>query len=208
MNRGVVCAAALLVALGGCRSVAVESGPRAQPAPPPPTADAIPAGTTLDVRLNETLSTDRNSVGDRFTATVTRPLIAQNGQTVVPAGAVLSGVVTGLAEARRIGDQAAIRLNFDRIGIGGQSYPFSADIIEADVRARRDSPSAEAAAIGAAAGAALGAIIGGDLASTLIGGVLGAGAGTIISLGLGDVDAELPAGSVMTVQSRQAVRLR
>ena len=86
MNRGVVCAAALLVALGGCRSVAVESGPRAQPAPPPPTADAIPAGTTLDVRLNETLSTDRNSVGDRFTATVTRPLIAQNGQTVVPAG--------------------------------------------------------------------------------------------------------------------------
>lgn len=208
MKIGIAGTAVLLVALAGCRTAVVETGPSAQPAPPPPTADAIPAGTNLELQLNQTLNSGDSDVGDRFTATVTRPLIARNGQTVVPAGAVVSGVVTGVKDARRLGDQAAIRLHFDRIGINGKSYPFTANIVDADVRARDTARTGRDAAIGAAAGAALGAIIGGDLAAALIGGALGAGAGTIISLGLGDVEAELPAGSIMTVQTTQTVALR
>jgi hypothetical protein len=63
--------------------------------------------------------------------------------------------------------------------------------------------------VGAAAGAVLGAIIGdGDLRDILVGGALGAGAGTIISLGRGDIAHELPAGTHMLLQTTDRVELR
>jgi hypothetical protein len=97
----------------------------------------------------------------------------------------------------------------DRLEAGGQSYDFSADILETGVETDRDDDIiGEETAIGAGAGAALGLILEGDLLGTLIGGALGAGAGTAVSLGTGDVDAVLPAGTGMTVQTAQRIDLR
>ncbi len=210
MIRCLKTALVLPLVLGACRSVEVQSGPPtgAQPAPPP-TADAIPAGTLLRAELNQPIGTERNRVGDRFTATVTRPLVAQNGQTVVPEGALIHGVVTGLDDSDHLGDQAAIRVDFERITFQGRSYPFEAEVVDTDVRLRRDGDAAVSGAVtGAVVGAALGAIIGGDLRDILIGGALGAGAGTIISLGIGDVEAELPAGTALTLRTTQPISLR
>src|SRR5690606_14037452 len=136
------------------------------------------------------------------------PLIARDGQVIVPRGAVVTGVITGLDDSDHIGDQAAIRVDFERLNIRGRSYPFSAEVVDADVEVGDPSRIAERAGIGAAAGAALGAIIGADLEDILVGGALGAGAGTIISLGLGDVEAELPAGTDMTLRTRRDISLR
>lgn len=62
------------------------------------------------------------------------------------------------------------------------------------------SSTVRSATVGAAAGAVLGAIIsGGDLDRILGGGLLGAAAGTVISLGRGDVESVLPEGSTLTV---------
>lgn len=201
--------AALVVVLGGCRTAKVESEPGVQPAPRPATADAVPTGTLLNVALDQPVGTERNRVGDRFTATVADPLIARNGEVVVPEGARVHGVVTGLDDSDHIGDQAAIRVEFERLSVGGESYPFAADVVDTDVRLDEDERRlAERAAVGAVAGAALGAVIGGDLEDILVGGALGAGAGTVISLGLGRVDAELPAGTAMTVRTTREVSLR
>jgi hypothetical protein len=52
-----------------------------------------------------------------------------------------------------------------------------------------------------------GLIIDGGLAGTLLGGALGAGAGTIISLGTGDVDATIPAGHTMTIRTTDRLAL-
>lgn len=210
MRSRLTAAAALLLTLGACRTADVETDGTIGAQPAPPTANAIPAGTLLRVELDQTIGTDRNNVGDRFTARVTRPLIAQNGQVVVPEGARVFGVVTGLDPSTRVGDQAAIRVNFDRIEVyEGRRYPFSADVVDADVEAVGQlEEGAVGAVTGAVAGAALGAIIGGDLEDILIGGALGAGAGTIISLGIGRVDAELPAGTDMTLRTTRTVELR
>lgn len=208
MHSKLIAATALLLAVGGCRTATVESEPiRGQPAPA--TADAIPTGTLLETRLNETIGTDHNRVGDRFTATVTRPLVAANGQVVVPEGALVHGVVTGLDDSDHIGDQAAIRVNFERLSYQGRSYPFAAEVVDTDVRIPGQGDRAvTGATAGALAGAALGAIIGGDLEDILIGGALGAGAGTIISLGIGSVDAELPSGTEMTLRTTRTISLR
>src|SRR5690606_1288005 len=97
-----------------------------------------------------------------------------------------------------------------RIQIRDRTYPFTADVIETRPRVTRDeSRILERAGIGAAAGAVLGAIVtGGELEGILVGGALGAGAGTIIALGVGDVDPELDEGSVLTLRTTRNVQLR
>ncbi len=209
MSRITALAVATLFTLGACSSAGIEPGPTVQPAPLR-SANLVPSGTVFNVRLNETLSTNRSEVGERFTATVITPLVTTDGRTVVPRGSIVSGVVTGVDPSTRPGDIAAIRVNFDRLQIGNRSYPFTADVVDTEPRLTSDeSRILERAGIGAAAGAVLGAIVtGGDLEGILVGGALGAGAGTIISLGLGDVDPELDEGSVLTLRTTRNVQLR
>jgi hypothetical protein len=53
-----------------------------------------------------------------------------------------------------------------------------------------------------------GILSGGDLDKILLGGALGAAAGTVISLGMGDVEGVLPAGTNLTLQTTRVVGLR
>ena len=197
----------LLPLLTGCRGAEVlsDSDPIQQPA----TADVVPEGTVMDLRLNDRLGTEISRVGEAFTATLADPVTAETGRVAIPAGATVYGTVTGIDGSEGVGDQAAIRLDFDRLEANGQGYDFSAEIVETGVETDRDDDIiGEETAIGAGAGAALGLILEGDLLAALLGGALGAGAGTAISLGTGDVDAVLPSGTMMTVQTEQRIALR
>ena len=62
------------------------------PAPTPMAQSAlpVPAGTALMVRLDTTLATFSNRVGDQFQGSLTQPVVL-NGQTMIPAGATASG---------------------------------------------------------------------------------------------------------------------
>lgn len=213
MKHFMILAAAGGLGLAACQSAPVATTPEPVPMPAaaaPGDASAIPAGTMLDVRLETELNTTTSRVGDTFTVTVTEPLVAQNGQTVIPEGAVITGMVTGVGRATP-SDPAAIRLNFLRISLGGVSHPLTAEIAGTSLPMEQEGadPTARAAATGAVVGAVLGAIVTGSLRDALIGAALGAGAGTIISLGMGDDrEAVLPAGTRMTLQTRDRVSLR
>jgi hypothetical protein len=139
-------------------------------------------------------------------------VVAQNGATVVPSGARIHGRVTGLDNSDHAGEPAAIKVEFDRISMRGTSYPFNAKVTATNLQTRVGDTRSETlrkAGVGAAAGAVLGAVLsGGDLEKILLGGALGAAAGTVISLGGGDVEAVLPAGTRMTLQATQTVALR
>jgi hypothetical protein len=211
MRSNLITPAALLLLLGACATPVVQTGPQSgvQPGPPLASANLVPAGTVLNLQLNQPLSTATNQVGDRFTATVVEPLVAADGRVAIPSGATVTGVVTGLSTGRQAIEPAAIRLDFERIAFLNASYPFEAEIVETDARTvHRQRQLLEHAAVGAALGAVIGGVVGGGLREALIGGALGAGAGTIISLGWGEVDAELPAQTTMTVRTTQAVSLR
>ena len=195
-----------LALLAGCAGSEVLSGSDAGD-PTPATADAIPTGTTMQLRLNERLGTTVSGRGDSFTATVADAVRAETGRVAIPAGATAYGTVTGVNPSENVGDQAAIRLSFDRIEVDGQSYPFSAEVVRADVETQGRGVDASDSAIGAAAGAALGLILEGDILGTLTGGALGAGAGTAVSLGTDDANAVLPAGTVMTVRTEGRIDL-
>jgi hypothetical protein len=202
-----------LGAVAGCaRNAQVESSGEVATATPA-NRSMLPAGTSMTARLNQSLGTSASKEGDQFTATVTNAVVAQNGATAVPSGAMLYGHVTGLHSATLPTDQAVIRLAFDSISFGGRSYPFDASISNVAVRNETGNPSTNStvrdAAAGAAAGAVLGGIIsGGDLSKMITAGLLGAAAGTAISLGTGTGQAVIPAGTAMTVRSTQEVRIR
>ncbi len=147
----------------------------------PATGRYIPAGTTIDTHLDQTLTTSGSHVGDRVTATVQSPLIAQNGDIAIPVGSKLVGTITGLA-ASSGSTAGAIRLNFNRIEFGGRSYGFSGDITRVEPKA---------------------AGVMND--QTVKPAVTGVAAGTAISLGRGDVSDALAAGSTLEVRTRTAI---
>jgi hypothetical protein len=209
MQRTLLAAAALITATG-CSTAQVQSDPT--PLPPPAGAEGaiLPVGTEFTVELDETLSAEDSRVGDQFTATVTEP-VQVNGDVVVPQGSKVTGRITGLDKSEGVNDQGAIRLAFESITVNGVVHSMSADITDVNVTAfegARGGGVAERAAIGAGTGAVIGAIIGGSLRDALIGGVLGAGAGTIISLGMGDVQNALPEGADLTLRVTSAVAAR
>lgn len=212
MRMHAIAALALLGTAACSRGATVEGYEAPTPAAEAPTtAASLPEGSTLHARLDDSLGTDRNKAGDRFTATVTEAITAQNGVTVVPVGAKLHGTVTALDNSDRVGDNAYIRLDFDRLSINGRDYAFDADVVQTAVETRGDSrnETLQKAGIGAAAGAVLGAVVGdADLKDIVVGAAIGAAAGTVISLGSGDVEAVLPAGTALTLRSTEMVSLR
>ena len=213
MTRHIAITLAAALAAGACASgTRVESAGEIAPATPMNGA-VLPAGTTMRVRLNESVGTRSSHEGDQFSATVTEAVRASNGVDAVPEGSMLFGRVTGLHSANVPGERAVIRLAFDSVRIRGESYPFDGMISDVNVMSEQTDPTkagvAKEAGVGAIAGAALGAIIGGaELSKIITGGLLGAAAGTVISLGTGSTQSVIPSGTRMTVRSTDTVRLR
>lgn len=213
MTRQLPILLAAAVAASACMSrTRVESAGEVAPATPV-TGAVLPTGTTMDARLNESVGTVSSHDGDRFTATVTRAVRAENGADAVPTGSTLFGHVSGLHHSVVPGEQSVIRMAFDSIRIRDRSYPFDGSISNVNVSSEQTNSTAASTAkeagVGAAAGAVLGAIIGGaDLSKIITGGLLGAAAGTVISLGTGTTQGVIPSGTIMTVRSTEAVRLR
>jgi hypothetical protein len=192
--------------------------PARQPAPAPAPApeprwvtSAAPVGTTLAISLNQTLSTETNRQGDSFTATLQDAIRDSNGNVIVPAGATVRGRVTQVEKSGRVGETAVIKVAFESVAFGGNSYPLEASVIEANPqRSSRSTTGEQAARIGAgaAAGAVLGRVLGGDTRSTVRGAAIGAAAGTAIAMGTADVDAVLPSGSRMVIRLDAPIEVR
>ena len=160
-------------------------------------------GTTFAVTLNETLSTETNQVGDLFTATLPAPIRDAEGETVVPAGAIVRGRITQVDKSGHVGETGVIALAFESISFDGRSLALVGTVVKASPeRKSRTSTGAQVGkvAAGAAAGAVLGRVIGNDTKGTIAGAVIGAAAGTAIAMGTADVDVVLPAGSDLVIR--------
>jgi len=209
----VVAAAALAGCSAAQRSTTVESAGdvSAGAVVTPANNRSIPAGARFTTTLDQSLGTKISKSGDFFSATVSSPLYASDGSVVIPTGAKVDGHVTALDDSDNATEPALIRLAFDRIRFNGQSFPFSAAIVQSNVVKTADQSKTEKTkqiVIGGAVGAALGGLIsGGDLKKIVIGGAIGAAAGSIVSLGT-EVNATLPAGSPMTLRVSQTAALR
>ena len=154
----------------------------------------IPVGTEFDVRLQNSLSSGSAHVEDRFEATTVVDL-KDGDRVLVPAGAVMRGVVSAVTKAGRIERKGALTVTFDRITVGERSYPIKATVEQA---LESEGIRGELGKIGAGAGvgAVLGAVLGGTKGA-LAGIVIGGGGVTAATDGK---DVELPAGTALRVR--------
>ena len=136
---------------------------------------AIPAGTEMDVRLSNRLHSGTAEVEDRFEATTLLDVNVQS-RTVVPAGAIVRGVVTAVERATRTNRTARLSISFDQITVNGRAYPLRGTVTRA---IEGDGIKGEAGRIstGAGVGAVLGGILGGFKGA--LGGILIGAGGTI-----------------------------
>jgi hypothetical protein len=148
--------------------------PSAPAAPPPPQKVTVPSGTTLAVRLVDTIDSETAQPGQSFKATLETPL-AVEGDVVIPAGYEVEGHVVDVKSAGKFAGKSELRLQLDRIAVGSKYYN-----IQTDQYFREGSSRGKNTAAKVGTGAAIGAIIGG-----IAGGGKGAAIGAAAGGGLG-----------------------
>ncbi len=155
----------------------------------------LPEGTVLTVRLGETVSTKRNSAGDRFTATVEEPVEA-GGKVVIPKGASVTGTVTEAKPLGKIKGAATLRLVLDSVTVKDSKYDIQTTAVARSVKGK-GKRTAEFGGGGAGAGALIGAIAGGGKGAA-IGALVGGGAGLAGGAFTGNKDIVLPAETTLS----------
>ena len=162
----------------------------------------LPAGTELDVRLEQTVSSKTARVEDRVEATVVTP-VTLNGATLVPVGTVVTGIVAEADDADRAQRDGRLRLNFT-----GMQFPNGtrAEIRSTVVRVEEThtgTSTTRRGALGAILGGVLGGIIKGR-SGAVVGAILGAGGAVVATKGQ---NVELPEGTHLSLRLDQATVL-
>lgn len=182
--------AALDLANAPSASAPSEPSEASSPAPPAaPTHAEVPAGTTLQVRLEQPLSSKTNQSGQTFETTLEDDLVI-DGQLVAPAGSRLMGTVVDAKASGKVKGRAQMSIKLSQILVDEDSYNIDSNTLsfEAESTAKKD---AGRIGIGAGAGAIIGAIAGGGKGAA-IGTAIGAGAGTGVTLATSGKEVEFP----------------
>jgi hypothetical protein len=128
----------------------------------------IPSGTTIAVRVNETIDTQEPVAGRTYEGQVTRPIIGSGSDVLVPEGAMARLRVVRVEQPGAVGT-GELSLALDSITVGGRTY--NVESLPVEVEGERGLGANRRTATMVGGGAALG---------TLIGAVAGGGTGAAI----------------------------
>jgi hypothetical protein len=179
---------------------APEPAPVPAPPPPPPPTVTLKAGTLLQVRLVEGLSSERNSPGDAFTGTIDQPIVV-DGMVIAERGARVEGRVVASDKGGRVKGVSSLAVELVRLHTSdGQKIAIQTDSFERHAESGTGSDVAKVGAV-TAIGAAIGAIAGGGKGAA-IGAAAGGAAGT------GGVMATRGKATTLASETRISFRLR
>ncbi len=170
----------------------------------------IPAGTRIPAVMGLTLSTRTHEQGDRFYATVSEEILADDGMVLVPEGTRLEGTITAARRSTDPDEEAVLALAFETLSIDGVTILLDAMITEAELetsQAASGTRSALTVVTGAAAGAVLGRILGGDTRGAIQGAAVGAIGGAGIAITTRDGHAVIREGTRLVVRLESAAPL-
>lgn len=171
----------------------------------PPAPIVVPAGTPLAVALTHNVNTKKVLVGAPVDGTLASD-VRIDGRTAAKSGAAVKGVVTQvISGSDKIGGVPTIGLRFDTlVAADGSTKTINASYLQ---QAKSETGKDTAKILG---GAAAGAVIGhqvDDDKGTVIGGLLGAGAGAAAAQKTG-VDIKLTAGQVLNVATTTSFEVK
>jgi hypothetical protein len=179
-----------------------QTQPGGPTTPPPPIV--VPAGTSLSVVLDQTISSKTASSGQTFSASVHAP-VAVDGIIVIPKGAHVTGVVKDAKAAGRFKGGSSLELALSSINIDGTEYHLDTSV-DALTHKGKGKRTAGMVGGGGAGGALIGGLAGGGKGA-LIGVLVGAGAGTAGSAFTGKNDIVLTPETPLTFRLHQPVEI-
>ena len=138
----------------------------------------LPAGSSLHVRLQTTLTSKTNKTGDKFTGYVEQPVVA-NGKTIVPVGSLVDGHIVMVKGSKRIKGVGQMRIVLDDITTeNGDEFLINGSLEEA-----QGSPCAKTASDSEGTIKGCGKSAKDALKGAAIAGAMGAGAGATVGMG-------------------------
>jgi len=164
----------------------------------------VPESTPIHVTLDQAVASNQNRPGDHFDATVTEPVII-DGKTVIPQGSHAEGLVVDAKPSGRLMGRARLQLALQTVDVSGQQYDLQT---KSSPRIGGDHKKRNWAWIGGGAGG--GALIGAAAAGgkgALIGGPIGAAAGTTIAWATGHKDIKLRPETPVTFKLAEPVTI-
>jgi hypothetical protein len=165
----------------------------------------IPAGTALEVRLTNAISSATAEAGASFEGTLASP-ISVNGVEVAGIGSDVTGKVTNAVSSGRLSKPAELGLTLTSLTPkGGKEVAISSSTWAAKGESHKKR-NAEFIGGGAAAGALIGAIAGGKKGAA-IGGAVGAGGGTGAAAYTGKKEIELASETKLSFKLTEAVSI-
>jgi len=175
---------------------------------PAPTAPAppivIPAGTTVSVTIDQSVSSKDSQPEQRVAASLAEPIII-DGRGVIRRGAKVTAKVINAKSAGRFKGNAELGLTLTSVNVAGQSYAIHTSTFS-EASKGRGKRTAEGAAIGAGAGALIGALAGGGKGAA-IGAGAGGGAGVAGTALTGDRDVTIPAETKLDFKLTQVLEI-
>ena len=180
---------------GGAGSANTGSAANTKAVEPQPVV--VPAGTTLTVRLRESLGSKISTPGQSFSATLSSP-VEVDGQTVIPAGAAARGTVVDAKALGRFKGGAVLQIRLNSITVDGSEREIRTSAVT-----RTEKGKGKRTAVMAGGGAAVGALIGG-----LAGGGKGAGIGALAGGGAGGAGAAFTGNKEIVLPAESAVSFR
>lgn len=140
------------------------------------TAQRIPAATTIEVRLIDSIDSSKAAEGDTFAASLTEDVIVRS-RTVVAKGADARVKLVDLNRSGKIKGKTELAVVLDSIVVNGNTVQVQTGEVTR-VSGSQGKNTAVKTGIGAGIGAAIGAIAGGGKGAAIgagVGGAAGAG---------------------------------
>jgi hypothetical protein len=201
----------LVLGLVACSpaSAKQEAGSTARAVSNRPTRRTLVSGTTIEARIEDSLSSRYNKVGETLRATVSGDVKDAYGQVAIPAGSAV-GLRIAQLEAATNKSQAdgKIALDVTSVTVRGQVYSVSAPVESTPhqlVGRGVTAGEVEKAGGGAVIGAIAGRVIGGDTKGAVIGGAVGAAAGTAAAVHWASRDVVVTPGTPIVFSLAQAL---
>ncbi len=213
-NAGVTAVLVAAMMLAGCAS----SGPRVASTPPPPpkpvpeirvsntaAPNEIPAGTRVEVRTNEVI-TSASTSGKTYSAQIATDVVASDGGTLLPKGAPVELVLMETKQGRGIRG-SSVALGMRSVTVQGATYLVVSEEVNRNNGIGANRRTGEMVGGGAALGTLMGAAAGGGKGA-VFGGLAGAAAGALAQVLTQNKDVRIPAETVLAFQLDEPIRLQ
>jgi len=167
----------------------------------PPKMTTVPAGTSILVRMLDTVDSSKNPPGSRFTATLETNLVV-NGVVLVPKGNTIYGRLAEAKQAGRATGSSELQLELTDIVVHGTAYP----LFTSDYQVKGSS-SGKRSAKRLLGGAGLGAVIGAVAGNAGMGAAIGASAGAVGSVAQKGKSVNVPSETLLEFRLQQPASL-